>query len=193
MRAIVWLAISIGLATSARADLVINLEEMTGNGVRMELSGSGTVDTGGGANPGATLDFLNFSGNPFALSLPTTSSNFSLSGSTAAFLLDGATTSPVTTFRTQRSASAGGSDIDLLVSQAISNGQTFVASGSATIDGLLFSDLNVGVYTSSDGDSSDFGDVTLNISPATAVPEAQSLLVVLLASAGLLRHRPLRS
>lgn len=161
------------LAATAPADIIINLTQ-SGTGVLASISGSGTVDTDGGGNPGAALNFINFTGSPFnasstpALAVPWTISGLDASDGNAAY-------SSSISGLTFDDAGDGGSDLDLSGSFSIGDGDTYTAAGSSLVTGLLFTALNPGVYTSTEGDSADFGSVTLNI---TAVPEPQSFALL---------------
>lgn len=60
------LLIIVAGSQSVTADIILTLSQ-SGSGVTARWSGAGTVNTGGGQNPGGVLNFNNFSGNPFAV------------------------------------------------------------------------------------------------------------------------------
>ncbi|MGB7344591.1 MAG: PEP-CTERM sorting domain-containing protein [Pirellulaceae bacterium] len=152
------------------AALVIDLVQV-GAGVQISVSGSGTV-TAGGNNPGAVINFDNFGGTPW---------NSNVDGDFSLAPLDAIDLGPATYDTiTLDFVGAGTSDFDFRdgsASISISNGDAYNASGTATVTGLLFADLNPGSYVSNSTDSDNFGGVTLNIT-ATAVPEPSSFALL---------------
>ncbi len=157
--------------SSAQASLVINLTQSGVDGVILSISGSGTVTAGGG-NPGAILNFDNFTGTPWSSSVD---GNFALSPTNVINFGPSTYASVTLDF-----VAAGTSDLSFRDGTgSINNGNTFNAMGNATVVGLSFANLNVGTYTSNANDSDNFGGVTLNIA-ATAVPEPSSLALLAL-------------
>jgi len=175
------------LMSTADAALVIDFDQV-GTGVDISISGSGTIINASGGNPGLTLDFLNFSsGNPFLTAFNNQvfnlSSNLTITG-TDAGNGGAAFTSTISAIR----LNSGGnnlSDVNLNGNFSIQTGDTFLATGTATVTGLLFSSLVPGTYTSSSsaGDAAEFGGVTLNINMSN-VPEPASLAMMLVACCG---------
>lgn len=166
------LSSTIFMAADAGAEIIITLSQ-NGTGVTASWSGMGTVSTVG-SNPGTVIDFRNFSGNPFSASADLDR------GLTPGLVIDGldGVDSYVNLFETVEFSGGGGTGTADLIFRgigitAIEDGFTFEASTTptATVSGLLFSDLNVGTYSASltSGDAADFGGVTLNI--VTAIPE----------------------
>ncbi len=182
-------------AATASADIIITLTQ-SGTGVIASWTGSGTVVLDG-LGPGRTLNFNNFSGTPFVSGGPTNGPLFELPDTLSISGLDAsAANTPYTLTYSQISIDNSGnnaSDIDFpLGPGAFSFGadDTYVATGSSIVTGMLFADLNPGTYLSIAGDSADFGSVTLNI---VAVPEPQTVAlmfgVTVLALARVRRQR----
>ncbi|MEM6798446.1 MAG: hypothetical protein AAF589_02940 [Planctomycetota bacterium] len=161
----------------ADASLVVNLQEVSSDGVEVSWEGNGTF-TG---NIGIDLTFINFGtflgsgiGDPesFVFSQPLTLSGIDLS-----------TSSPYTNNYTGFDLRNQSGD-DILFDSSGTNlvtGDTFTASGSAIVTGLAFSDLVPGTYSGSGVDSTRFGGVTLVIA---AIPEPTAFVFGGLVSLG---------
>ncbi len=183
---------SLALASSVtRADLLITLQEVGDNRVRITWQGSGVI---GGASQVGTVNNLDFndflglspygpgiapdgsgSGHDFALAPTATPLTLTINPGTA--------TPAATTYETIRLDNEGtSSDFSFVgIGPILPLDQPYEASGSALVaieqggsgENLKFSDLNVGTYvTSSSFDADVFGRVTLQV---VAVPEASAV------------------
>jgi hypothetical protein len=166
---------------AASAGLVISFYEDAGN-VWMSLSGTGTVPTGVG-NPGSSLEFLNFTGTPFP---GVADAPYMFGSSTLAATAGGAN---LTINGVQLiSDIANQSDLILMLSGNISQGDSYTFSGSAIVTGLTLAQLAAGVYTplganGNQGDQDAFAPVSLSIA-AASVPEPAGLAMMCVAVLG---------
>jgi hypothetical protein len=168
------------LENAASASLVISFDEDAGN-VRMSLSGSGTVAPGVG-NPGAALEFLNFTGNPFP---GVSDSPYTFSDSTLLVTANGA--SLAINSVQLINVGANQSDLTLMLSGPINQMNNYTFSGSAIVSGLTLAQLTAGIYTpqgtmGNQGDQDAFAPVRLSIA---SVPEPASLAMMSVAALGI--------
>jgi hypothetical protein len=170
----------IGLHNAASADLVISFTPDADN-VRMSVSGIGSVTPGVG-NPGAALEFLNFTGNPF---LTVSDSPYTFTDSTLSVTAGGA--SLAINSVQLINVGANQSDLTLMLSGPVNQMNTYTFSGSAIVSGLTLAQLTAGIYTpqgamGNQGDQDAFAPVTLSIASA---PEPASLAMMGVAALGM--------
>ena len=198
MRNFLVAAVLVLFANVAQANLVVTLQEVSGGNVEISWSSNMTVisDTDGGPSQ---LHFDDLSGSPFSVDAGIAggggtefilSSDLTLSGTD---ISDGGAPYTKSYGRlTLISNNMGSKDLRLEgagAASVIETGDTYaLSSGSAIVNGLNFSDLNVGTYSSTMGDSGVFGSMTLVVS---AVPEPSAFLfgTVVCLAASLRRKR----
>lgn len=186
---------TIGLTGSSVASLAIRFTPVDVNDVNSEIrvliTGSGTVDTQGTSNPGATLNF-----DDFGIIFPGSTSDVSQTGLSIQFNgVDASTgnayTATFVEFEVDDQGDGGsGDDINLFQTGAsqfsFADGDTYSVNSTFTLTGTTFSALNSpATFTSNVVDGLDFGGVSF----VSTIPEPTTSLMFATALSGVLVRR----
>lgn len=195
MRNFLVAAVLVLFANVAQANLVVTLTETPDGDVEIAWSSSTAVISGDDNSGAFQLHFDFLGGSPFNAGIIggggsefTLSSDLTLSGTDAS---DGGSAFANTYNEITLINNPGSKNLRLeggAGTVGLGDGDTFTVSGSAIVNSLSFSDLNVGTYTSTAVDSTLFGSMTLVVS---AVPEPSAFLfgTVVCLAASLRRKR----
>lgn len=177
IRAFLAITLFVFANDTCRADLMIQFKQ-TGGGVELSWAGTGTS----AATTDTTLEFDAFSGSIF-----NTTGVFDLSN-TLAMSVDGADPFSLPSFLNKLEITSansfrifsddGGFDSGkpLIIGKLYTALELLDPMGSKlVVQGLNPSDINVGSYTSTSGDSAAFGAVSVSVSGAAAVPEPKTI------------------
>lgn len=184
LAAVMSLAFCVG---QSEAELIITLKKSGADNVEATFSGTGVI----GADPGANLDLLNFTGSPFVdASAQGTFTAVNLDLKIKFFDVNDGNTAKEIAYDDFQINNVGAGVTDVTLHPSAPNpklmiGDAYSASGTSILTGLSFSKLNLGTYSGTAGDTAAFGGVQL----ITAVPEPTSFVMFGLALVGFTRRR----